>query len=212
MRQVALISLMAQMGSFVPAAKAKLPVLDAIYTRIGSSDDLVRGRSTFMVEMSEVARILDLATPQSLILIDEIGRGTSTYDGLSLAWSLLEYLHKETQAKTLFATHFHELTQLEKSLPGLCNGNVLVDRSSEQLVFLYRLAPGVCSQSYGIEVAKLAGLPGKVLSRARDLLGLLETQSQKGSKTRNKALEIHVNQLGLFDESKSPEMPVRIEN
>jgi DNA mismatch repair protein MutS len=175
-------------------------LLDAIYTRIGSSDDLSRGRSTFMVEMTEVARILESATPKSLILIDEIGRGTSTYDGLSLAWSLLEHIHKQVQAKTLFATHFHEVTSLEKSLPGLRNVNVLVEKWKNEIVFLHRLGPGACSQSYGIEVAKLAGLPSRVLLRAKEILGHLESQSQRGSRARHRALEIHDNQLVFFDE------------
>ncbi len=164
-----------------------------------------------MVEMTEVARILDRATAKSLILIDEIGRGTSTYDGLSLAWSLLEFIHNDIQAKTLFATHFHELTLLEKSLPGLRNVNVLVEKWRDEIVFLYRLASGVCNQSYGIEVAKLAGLPQKVLLRARDLLSVLETQSQRGTRARNRALEIHDNQMVFFDESKTSESRTELE-
>jgi len=211
MRQAALIAIMAHAGSFVPATSAVIPLIDAIYTRIGSSDDLARGRSTFMVEMTEVARIVERATPRSLILIDEIGRGTSTYDGLSLAWSLLEFIHNDVRAKTLFATHFHELTLLENSLPGLRNGNVLVEKWRDEIVFLYRLAPGICNQSYGIEVAKLAGLPQKVLLRARDLLSLLETQSQRGTRARNRALEIHDNQMAFFDESKRSESRTELE-
>lgn len=205
MRQVALICVLAQAGCFVPAASADLPWLDAIFTRIGASDDLAKGRSTFMVEMTEVARILNAATPQSLILIDEIGRGTSTYDGLSLAWSLLEYLHQKVRAKTLFATHFHEITALETALPGLKNTNVLVEKWKEDVVFLYKLAPGICNRSYGIEVARLAGLPSEVLLRAKDIQGLLETQSQRGGKSRHAALAQHTNQMGFFDEQESPE-------
>lgn len=207
MRQVALICILAQAGCFVPAQRANLPVLDAVFTRIGSSDDLARGRSTFMVEMTEVARILQTATPQSLVLIDEIGRGTSTYDGLSLAWSLLEYLHTKVQAKTLFATHFHEMTSLESSLPGLKNANVLVQKWKEDVVFLYKLAPGVCNRSYGIEVAKLAGVPSEVLSRARSIQGILEAQSQRTNRNRHSALVSDVQQLGFFDEAALLEMP-----
>jgi len=199
MRQVALIAIMAHAGSFVPGKKVHLPVVDAIYTRIGSSDDLTRGRSTFMVEMTEVARILEKATPQSLILIDEIGRGTSTYDGLSLAWSLLEHIHTQVRAKTLFATHFHEVTALEKTMPQIRNANVLVEKWKNEIVFLHKLGPGICSQSYGIEVAKLAGLPPKVLLRAKQILDLLESQSQRGSRARSRALEIHENQLAFLE-------------
>ena len=205
MRQVALITLMAHMGSFVPAKRALIPLTESIFTRIGSQDDLAHGRSTFMVEMSEVARILSQATPRSLILIDEIGRGTSTYDGLSLAWSLVEYLHNEVKAKTLFATHFHEITALENQLKGLANFNVLVDRNAEEIVFLHRLVKGGCNQSYGIEVAKLAGLPTQVLSRAKQILGVLESHTDKNSQKRNKALDIHHLQLGFFDGNTPPE-------
>lgn len=212
MRQVALTCVLAQAGSFVPAARADLPILDAIFTRIGSSDDLARGRSTFMVEMTEVARILKTATPQSLILIDEIGRGTSTYDGLSLAWSLLEHLHNVVRAKTLFATHFHEITALEMALPGVKNANVLVEKWKDEVVFLYKLGPGICNRSYGIEVAKLAGLPSEVLVRARDIQGLLETQSQRGNKARHTALEQHAKQMGFFDEGESSESLTPLES
>lgn len=199
MRQVAILSLMAQAGCFVSASSARLPLVDAIYTRIGSSDDISRGRSTFMVEMIEVARILESATCRSLILIDEIGRGTSTYDGLALAWSLLEFIHNEIGAKTLFATHFQELTGLQKSLPQLKNMNVLVEKWKEEIVFLHKLAPGICNQSYGVEVAKLAHLPSKVLLRAREILGCLESQSQRADRARSRALQIHDSQMAFFD-------------
>lgn len=199
MRQVAILSLMAQAGCFVPASRARLPLVDAIYTRIGSSDDISRGRSTFMVEMIEVARILESSTCRSLILIDEIGRGTSTYDGLALAWSLLEFIHNEIGAKTLFATHFQELTGLQKSLPQLKNMNVLVEKWKEEIIFLHKLAPGICNQSYGVEVAKLAHLPSKVLLRAREILGCLESQSQRADRTRNRALQINDNQMAFFE-------------
>jgi DNA mismatch repair protein MutS len=205
MRQMALISVLAQAGSFVPASRAKLPLIDAVFTRIGSSDDLARGRSTFMVEMTEVARILKQATPRSLILIDEIGRGTSTYDGLSLAWALLEHLHLDVQAKVLFATHFHEITAMEKNLPGVQNASVLVEKWNDEIVFLHKLRPGICNRSYGIEVAALAGLPPKVLSRAREIQGLLETQAERAKRARSRALDIHDNQLAFFEPPKPPE-------
>jgi DNA mismatch repair protein MutS len=212
MRQIALTCVLAQCGSFVPAQKALLPLLDSVFTRIGSSDDLARGRSTFMVEMTEVARILRSATPDSLILIDEIGRGTSTYDGLALAWSLLEYLHTEVRAKTLFATHFHEISSLENVLPGLNNANVLVEKWKEEVVFLYKLAQGACNRSYGIEVAKLAGVPKEVLGRAKEIQGLLETQSQRGGKARQSSLTPHAYQLGFFDDLSHPQMPSPLES
>ena len=198
MRQVALIVIMAQAGSFVPACSATIPSIDAVFTRIGSSDDLSHGRSTFMVEMTEAARILKSATPQSLILIDEIGRGTSTYDGLSLAWSLLEHIHNSVRAKTLFATHFHEITALEKHLPLLKNANVLVDRWNDEIVFLHKLGPGICNRSYGVEVARLAGLPAEVLARAKEILGHLESHSQRATRARNRAMDMHDNQMGFF--------------
>lgn len=196
MRQVALITLLAHMGSFVPASSATIPLTDSIFTRIGSSDNLVEGKSTFMVEMSEMARILDQATSRSLILIDEIGRGTSTYDGLALAWSLLEYVHSEIQCKTLFASHFHELTLLEEKLEGLRNAHVEVDQWQGNLVFLYHLAPGPAEKSYGIEVAKRAGLPKKVLERAQKLLSSLE--GQKASTQRKEEFKIATDQLTFF--------------
>jgi DNA mismatch repair protein MutS len=207
MRQVALICLLAQAGSFVPAARAALPLLDAVFTRIGSSDDLARGRSTFMVEMTEVARILKTATVDSLVIIDEIGRGTSTYDGLSLAWSLLEYLHLRVRAKTLFATHFHEMSALENTLSGVKNASVLVEKWKEGIVFLYKLGSGVCGRSYGIEVAKLAGLPDEVLVRARQIQGHLEGESQRGSRARSASLSQVSGQLAFFDEAGTPDKP-----
>jgi DNA mismatch repair protein MutS len=200
MRQVALIVLLAHMGSFVPAKSAEIPLVDAIYTRIGSSDDLSSGRSTFMVEMTETARILEMATSRSLILIDEIGRGTSTYDGLSLAWSLVEHFHTEVKAKTLFATHFHEVTALEKSYPQLKNANVRVEKFKNEIIFLHQLSPGICNQSYGIEVAKLAQLPPKVLSRAKEILGVLERQSHQSSRARCEALSPQKSQVAFFED------------
>jgi DNA mismatch repair protein MutS len=176
LRQVALIALLAQVGSFVPAERARLPLFDRIWTRVGASDDLSRGRSTFMVEMTETAAILHNATPRSLVLLDEIGRGTSTFDGLSIAWSVAEYLHDspEHAAKTLFATHYHELTELAERLPGAQNYQIRVAEREGEVIFLYKLERGRASKSYGIEVARLAGLPPSVLTRARDVLQRLE--------------------------------------
>jgi DNA mismatch repair protein MutS len=176
LRQTALVCLLAQMGSFVPAERARLPVLDRIWTRVGASDDLSRGRSTFMVEMTETAAILHNATPRSLVLLDEIGRGTATFDGLSIAWAVAEHLHdsQEHAAKTLFATHYHELTELAERLPGAQNYRIRVAEREGEVIFLYKIERGRASKSYGIEVARLAGLPPGVLARAREVLGRLE--------------------------------------
>src|SRR5450432_158909 len=170
LRQTALIVLMAQMGSFVPARSARLPIIDRIFTRIGASDNLARGRSTFMVEMTETAAILNTATPRSLILLDEIGRGTSTYDGLAIAWAVVEFIHSTSRAKTLFATHYFELTELGEQLSGVKNFHVSVKETGSGIVFLRRVEPGAADRSYGIEVAKLAGLPEEVVERAREVL------------------------------------------
>ena len=175
LRQVALISLMAQVGSFVPAAEATVGVVDRIFTRVGASDNLVRGESTFMVEMIETANILNTATQHSLIVLDEIGRGTSTFDGISIAWSVAEHIHDKVHAKTLFATHYHELTELGTKLEHGKNLNVAVREWGEKVVFLYRIVEGGADHSYGIQVAKLAGLPPAVLSRARAILESLES-------------------------------------
>lgn len=176
LRQAALIAILAQIGSFVPAEEARIAILDRVFTRVGASDSLARGRSTFMVEMTETANILNTATPRSLILLDEVGRGTSTFDGLSLAWAIAEYLHDNPQhaAKTLFATHYHEMTELAKLLPGVRNYQMAVKESSGTIVFLRRVVEGTASKSYGIEVAKLAGLPRAVTERAREILSNLE--------------------------------------
>jgi len=179
LRQVALISILAQIGSFVPAAQAKLPLLDRIFTRIGASDNLSRGRSTFLVEMSEVAAILSTATAASLVLLDEVGRGTSTFDGLSIAWAVVEALHAGARPRTLFATHYHELTELEQLLPGVQNVHVSVQESGSEIVFLRRVEPGSANKSYGIEVARLAGLPRDVISRAREILRRHEQKEEK---------------------------------
>ena len=173
-RQVALLALLAHTGSFIPATEARIDLLDRIFTRIGASDDLARGQSTFMVEMCETANILNNATPRSLIILDEIGRGTSTFDGLSLAWSIVEYLHNQVGAKTLFATHYHELTELAGRLPRLKNYNVAVREWRDQIVFLRKIVEGGTDKSYGIQVARLAGVPKNVLDRAKEILRNLE--------------------------------------
>ena len=177
MRQVALIVLMAQIGSFVPARSARLGIVDRVFTRIGASDDLASGQSTFMVEMSEVASILKHATARSLLILDEIGRGTSTYDGMSIARAVLEYAAnpKRLGAKTLFATHYHELTTIENELPNVKNYNIAVKKRNDQMIFLRKIVPGAADESYGVEVAKLAGLPNTVVSRAREILAELES-------------------------------------
>lgn len=179
MRQVALIVLMAQMGSFVPARAAKIGLVDRVFTRIGASDDLASGQSTFMVEMAEVASILKYATSRSLLILDEIGRGTSTYDGMSIARAVLEFAAnpKRLGAKTLFATHYHELSTMESKLPNVKNYNIAVKKRGDQMIFLRKIVPGATDDSYGIEVAKLAGLPNSVIARAREILEELETQA-----------------------------------
>ncbi len=174
LRQIGLIVLMAQIGSFVPATMARVGVVDRLFTRVGASDNLVRGQSTFMVEMSETSAILHTATARSLVLLDEIGRGTSTYDGVSIAWSVSEYLHDQVKCKTVFATHYHELTQLTDELVAACNYSVEVKEAGDRVLFLHRLIPGGANRSYGIEVGRLAGLPSVVLDRARKLLALFE--------------------------------------
>ena len=176
LRQIALIQVLAQIGSFVPASSAKLPIIDRVWTRVGASDDLASGRSTFMVEMTETATILHNSTPRSLILLDEIGRGTSTFDGLAIAWAVAEYLHNspEHSAKTLFATHYHELTELAESLPGAKNYQITAKEHDGEIVFLHKLEKGKASKSYGIAVAKLAGLPQATISRANEVLQKLE--------------------------------------
>jgi DNA mismatch repair protein MutS len=179
LRQAALIVIMAQMGSFVPARAARLGIVDRVFTRIGASDNLARGRSTFMVEMTETAAILHTATPRSLILLDEVGRGTSTYDGLAIAWAAIEYLHARVHAKTLFATHYFELTELAEQLAGVKNYHVSVKEAGGSVVFLRKVEPGAADRSYGIEVAKLAGLPNEVVVRAREVLAEHESAEHR---------------------------------
>ena len=207
-RQVALIVIMAQMGCFVPAAEAEIGVVDRVFTRVGAGDDIARGRSTFMVEMQETANILNNATPRSLIVLDEIGRGTSTFDGISIAWSVAEYLHNhaEVKAKTLFATHYHELTDIALTLSGVKNYNVLVSEKDDRIVFLRKIVPGAADKSYGIQVARLAGLPLEVITRAKDILANLEEQElsdagqPKLAQPRARKPRIaDTDQLSLFD-------------
>lgn len=207
LRQVALIVLMAQMGSFVPAREAEIGLVDRVFTRVGAADDLAGGQSTFMVEMTEVANILHHATRRSLVILDEVGRGTSTFDGLAIAWAVTEFLHDPARvgAKTLFATHYHELTRLEGELPGLVNVSVAVRREGEDVVFLHRIEPGGADESYGIEVAKLAGLPRPLLRRAREVLTGLDQLERAASRSVPRGRGAHRHpvvpaegQLGLF--------------
>ena len=189
-RQVALIVLMAQIGSFVPAASAEIGMVDRIFTRVGANDDLSRGQSTFMVEMNETANIVNNATARSLIILDEIGRGTSTFDGLSIAWSVAEFLHDKIKARTLFATHYHELTKLAAERKGVCNFNVAVREWNEQIIFLRKIVPGGADKSYGIQVARLAGLPKEILDRAKDILSHLEKPDsavERSAKTKKRS-------------------------
>lgn len=209
MRQIALITIMAQIGSFVPASYASIGIVDRIFTRVGAFDDLTRGQSTFMVEMIELANILNSATSRSLILLDEIGRGTSTYDGLSIAWSVAEYIHNKRKigAKTLFATHYHNLTELGEILEGVTNYHIAIKEDESGIIFLRKVMPGATNRSYGIDVAKLAGLPKEVIERAREVLSALEEENiieVEGKKPRKSRKEIprktaRFTQLVLFE-------------
>jgi DNA mismatch repair protein MutS len=196
-RQTALLVLMAQMGSFVPARRATIGVADRIFARVGASDELSRGQSTFMVEMTETARILNTATRGSLVILDEIGRGTSTYDGISLAWSIVEHIHNNIGCRTLFATHYHELTDLETQLPGVRNYNVAVKEWEDHVVFLHQIIPGAADKSYGIHVAQLAGVPRSVNARAREVLAWLEAQHDAASPTAAGGLAVNPD-AGVF--------------
>jgi DNA mismatch repair protein MutS len=216
LRQVGLIQLLAQVGAYVPARRASLPIVDRLFTRVGASDNLVRGQSTFMVEMSETSAILHTATKRSLVLLDEIGRGTSTYDGVSIAWSVSEHLHDAIGCKTVFATHYHELTQLASELAGVRNFTVAVREVGDQVLFLHRLIPGGADRSYGIEVGRLAGLPAPVIARAKEVLALLEgegeqmaarltadgMQAPSSTKRRGPRMkhQVSADQLGFFGE------------
>ena len=202
MRQVALITLMAQIGCFVPASSAKIGVVDKIFTRVGASDDLSMGQSTFMVEMSEVANILKNATKNSLVILDEIGRGTSTYDGLAIAWAVAEYIVDTNNigCKTLFATHYHELTSLEEKLEGVKNYQIAVKEKGEDVIFLRKIIPGGTDESYGIHVAKLAGAPKKMLTRANEILKTLEKKVKIKEKQEEKEMKKQVTgQLDMYN-------------
>lgn len=203
-RQVALIVLMAQIGSFVPASSAEVGLVDRVFTRVGASDDLSRGQSTFMVEMNETANIVNNASERSLVILDEIGRGTSTFDGLSIAWSVAEFLHDKIKARTLFATHYHELTKLASERKGVANFNVAVREWNEQIIFLRKIIPGGADKSYGIHVARLAGVPKEILDRARDILSHLEkpngaVEAQKPAKSRRSKKPAPVSQKPQLD-------------
>ena len=204
LRQTALIVILAQMGSFVPARSARLSVVDRVFTRIGASDNLARGRSTFMVEMTETAAILHTATARSLILLDEVGRGTSTYDGLAIAWAAIEYLHARVRAKTLFATHYFELTELAEQLPGVKNYHVSVKETGGGIVFLRKVEPGAADRSYGIEVAKLAGLPNEVITRAREVLAEHESAERELTEHLSPGASPPATQLTIFTPLSQP--------
>jgi DNA mismatch repair protein MutS len=199
LRQAALIAVLAQAGSFVPAESALLPVIDRVFTRIGASDNLARGRSTFMVEMTETAVILNTATARSLIVLDEIGRGTATYDGLALAWAVIEHIHDRLRAKTLFATHYHELTVLAEQMEGVRNLRVSVKEAGDQIIFLRKVEPGAADRSYGIEVARLAALPASVIERAREVLELHEKSEQVVTEELTPGARPHPVQISLFE-------------
>jgi DNA mismatch repair protein MutS len=204
LRQAALLTLMAQMGSFVPAHSARIGLTDRIFTRVGASDELSRAQSTFMVEMTEAANILNNATPRSLVILDEIGRGTSTYDGLSLAWGITEYLHDRIGCRTLFATHYHELAQLAERLPDLRNCNALVQEGADGIVFLHKIAPGSADKSYGIHVAQRAGVPEEVLSRAREVLAELERHYVNAPDRPGRIRRPRAVQRSLFANAEDP--------
>ena len=221
MRQTALIVLMAQVGSFVPASSANIGIVDRIFTRVGASDDLASGQSTFMVEMTEVANILRNATSKSLLILDEIGRGTSTFDGLSIAWAVVEHISNKNLlgAKTLFATHYHELTELEGTLGGVNNYCIAVKEQGDDIVFLRKIVKGGADKSYGIQVAKLAGVPDSVIARAKELVNDLSDAdiSQKAKEIAQydkkkpdekyiRKNELEVNQMSLFDTAKDDDI------
>ena len=208
-RQVALITLMAQMGAFVPAESATIGIVDRIFCRVGASDDLSRGQSTFMVEMNETALILNNASEKSLVILDEIGRGTATFDGLSIAWAVAEHLHDLTQCRTLFATHYHELTDLTNTRAAVANYNVAVREWNDEIIFLRKILPGSADKSYGIQVARLAGLPQPVIDRAKAILSHLELHSTrpdakkegpkaKNTRTANAMPDANPPQMDLF--------------
>src|ERR1700737_2297783 len=207
-RQVALIVLMAQIGSFVPAVSAEIGLVDRIFTRVGANDDLARGPSTFMVEMNETSNIVNNASERSLVILDEIGRGTSTFDGLSIAWSVAEFLHDKIKARTLFATHYHELTKLATEREGVCNLNVAVREWNEQIIFLRKIVPGGADKSYGIQVARLAGLPKEILDRAKEILAILENRTgvtEQPAKAKKRSTRLRQGS-GATQQSKLPKL------
>jgi len=205
LRQVGLIQLMAQIGSFVPAQSAQLGICDRVFTRVGAVDDLATGQSTFMVEMNETANILNHATSHSLVLLDEIGRGTATFDGLSIAWAVAEYLATELQARTIFATHYHELNELASILSNVANYQVTVKEVENEIIFLHQVQPGGADRSYGIEAGRLAGLPPTVISRAQQVMGQIEKHSKiglglrKGIIQKMKDEDTRIDQLDIFE-------------
>ena len=201
LRQNALIVILAQMGSFVPASEVQFGAVDRLFSRVGAADDLARGRSTFMVEMVETAAILNQATEKSFVILDEIGRGTATYDGLSIAWATLEHLHGVNACRALFATHYHELTQLASKLPHLANATMKVKEWQDQIIFLHEVVAGVADRSYGIHVAQIAGLPPAVINRAQKVLERLE---REGSKAPAASL---ADELPLFAAAPPPPVP-----
>jgi len=206
MRQIALAVILAQMGSFVPASFASVSPVDRIFTRVGAYDDLSAGQSTFMIEMAELAKILNSATSQSLILLDEIGRGTSTFDGLAIAWSVTEYIHNRVRGKAIFATHYHQLTQLAGILSGIKNYNMAVKEEGDSVVFLRTVVPGATDRSYGIHVAKLAGVPQEVVTRAKEILKEIEREAviePLGNGPKSKRKGPKYTQLIFFDEPKA---------
>jgi DNA mismatch repair protein MutS len=209
LRQTALISIMAQAGSFVPAREAKVALVDRIFARVGASDNIARGHSTFMVEMQETANILHTATSRSLVVLDEIGRGTATFDGLSIAWAVAEHLatNARIRPKTLFATHYHELTDLADATPGVVNYHVAAREWKDDIIFLRKIVPGRSDRSYGIQVARLAGLPGPVVDRAREILGALERDelTRGGRPSMSGTPSEPQRQLGLFQAAPAPD-------
>jgi len=205
-RQVALIVLMAQTGSFVPAASTEVGLVDRIFTRVGANDDLARGQSTFMIEMNETSNIVNNATERSLVILDEIGRGTSTFDGLSIAWSVAEFLHDKIKARTLFATHYHELTKLASDRKGVCNLNVAVREWNEQIIFLRKIVPGGADKSYGIQVARLAGLPKEILDRAKEILSHLENPNGAVAQEKPKRKRVRAGQASSMPQSEKPQL------
>jgi DNA mismatch repair protein MutS len=212
MRQIALALIMAQAGSFVPASFASLTLVDRIFTRVGAFDDLSAGQSTFMVEMMELANILGYATRESVVLLDEVGRGTSTFDGLSIAWAISEYLHNEIKCKAIFATHYHQLTQLEVVLPGVKNYNTAVKENKGSITFLRTIVPGATDKSYGVHVARLAGVPDIVTRRADEILKDIERESiiEPISKNKKVRKSQRYTQLIFFDHSAAKEnMPLQ---